>query len=218
MSAFALKLIAIITMTIDHVGAVLLPEYFILRIIGRVSFPIFAFLIANGYHHTKDIKKYAGRLLLFAFISQYPFSKAFEFAGLNIFFTLFLGLLALLAYDKIENQGAKYGVIAVLALAAEFLSTDYGYFGVILILLFHVFRDSIPKMIGSIIVLNLIFSGMSAWHYRSLNPSLFVECVSVLGLIFVTQYNGQRGRSLKYFFYIFYPAHLMILYLLKAIV
>lgn len=220
MNSFTLKLIAIITMTIDHVGAVLFPQYYILRVIGRVSFPIFAFLIANGYHYTKDVKKYSLRLLAFGFIAQYPFAKAFSTTGLNIFFTLFLGLLAMIVFDRIQNKPSKYLIIVALAYLATYLDTDYGWFGVILILLFHVFRDNFKKLSISIIALNLVSSSVIAYvvfqRYNQFNIRTFVECVSILSLVFIVKYNNEKGRSMKYLFYIYYPLHLLILYFINT--
>ncbi len=104
MSSFQLKMIAVITMLIDHIGAVIFPDIIVLRIIGRLAFPLFAFLITEGYRHTSNFNRYLGRLFIFAIISQYPFWLAFGFdAGLNIFSTLFLGLIAIHSSEIIKN-------------------------------------------------------------------------------------------------------------------
>src|SRR3989344_960795 len=100
MTAFHIKLIAIITMVIDHVGLYFFPDLLILRIIGRLSFPLFAWLIANGVHYSHNAKAYLTRIFLFALLSQLPYllvNRQIDprFAGLNIFFTLFLGLCAI---------------------------------------------------------------------------------------------------------------------------
>ena len=109
MSAFTLKIIAVITMFIDHIGYIVyngkIPY---LNFIGRLSFPIFAFQISEGYIHTKNLKKYFFRLFLFAIISQFPFmlfdSLFIDEFYLNVFFTLLLGLLSIFIYDKLNNK------------------------------------------------------------------------------------------------------------------
>jgi len=110
MDAFTLKIIAMITMLIDHTGHLIFGDFSYFNYIGRLAFPIFAFQISQGYIHTKDFKKYAFRLAVFALIAQIPFmlfisiiTGAFFTWYLNIFFTLLLGLLAILAYDKLSG-------------------------------------------------------------------------------------------------------------------
>jgi len=112
MSAFQIKLLALITMVIDHVGVFLFPDIQLLRMIGRISFPLFAWLIANGAMHTKNINNYLKRLLMFAIISQIPFILAMRlvepnFWELNILFTLAIGLMAILLFQKIDNLYLK---------------------------------------------------------------------------------------------------------------
>ena len=112
LSSFALKCIALITMIIDHVGAILYPEARVLRIIGRIAFPIYAFLVAEGFYHTKNVKKYMLRLLLFALVSEIPFDLALtgqilEFGHQNVFFTLFAGLLLMELYSRQTSSAGR---------------------------------------------------------------------------------------------------------------
>ncbi len=130
MSNFVLKIIACITMFIGHlpfaIPSLAIPCLFI----GRISFPIFAFLISEGYIHTKNFGKYLGRLLLLALISQIPaYSLFFNNAStlyLNIFFTLALGLLSIRFFDKLKSKCLSYILVFSIAFLAEFLHCDFG--------------------------------------------------------------------------------------------
>lgn len=212
LSGATLKFIAIITMLIDHIGAAIferVPQFAnpqmhqideILRTIGRIAFPIFCFLLVEGFLHTRDAKKYAVRLFIFALISEIPFDLAFfgkilEFSHQNVFFTLFLGLVTLMAVKHFEdNKLLKILSMLIGIGVAIFLATDYDGFGVALILLLYLFRDNI-------------------WLRNILcSISLLWEAAAVIAFIPITFYNGKRGIKLKYFFYIFYPTHLLLLY------
>ena len=218
MSAFYLKLFALTTMMIDHVGAVFFTQYPILRVIGRLSFPIYCFLLVEGYFHTKDIRKYALRLLLFAFISEVPFDYAFfgriNGSHQNIFFTLFLGLMVINLMDSLAKENrlqALAGSILVLFLS-EYLATDYGSLGILYIITFYLLKSvegpaKLLLMTFLIAVLNLLLSGG-------------LQNYSALSAVFIYQYNGSEGpknRYLKYGFYIMYPLHLSIIYLVKLL-
>lgn len=211
MSSFQLKMIAVITMLIDHIGVVIFPDIIVLRIIGRLAFPLFAFLITEGYRHTSNFNKYLARLALLAIVSQYPFWLAFGFdSGLNIFFTLALGLIAIAFSEKFES------IIPVILLAslADILGADYRFFGVFLIYLIHHFRYSYKLMLISVsglygffyLLIGLIISGSSTFYY--------IQLFALSSFIIIKTYNGEQGPKLKYFFYLFYPVHLLILGLL----
>jgi hypothetical protein len=199
-------------MLIDHIGAVLFPELVILRIIGRVAFPIFAFLIVEGFFHTKNIRKYLLRLLIFAFISEvfFDLATAGTYCNLshqNVFFTLFLGLLAITVYDKLQYAHMAFAIILVMLIhmLAFYLATDYSFFGVFLIFAFYISREhKIQQITSGGIALIMMSISYSSLQYFSL---------IALGLIWF--YNGQKGRSYQYIFYAFYPVHLFILYLIS---
>ena len=234
LSGFTLKCIAMVTMLIDHIGYVLFPGYVIFRIIGRLAFPIYCFLLVEGAVHTSNRKKYLGRLFLFALISEIPFNlaiggKLWYPASQNVFFTLFLGLLAILLLQKPlagrsqslddghdgvslagRNQTLITGIRVVLVLAlvllAEFARTDYGAGGVIFILIFYVFRSQL-------LLKSAVFAAAIAFLYGG------IENFAILSLVPILGYGGKRGPGAwKYFFYVFYPAHLLLLYLLAAYV
>lgn len=227
LSGNALKMIAIITMMIDHIGAAViengilrLPELtsfdvimqserlmfwwqtdMILRMIGRIAFPIFCFLMVEGFVHTRDVKKYGLRLLAFCFISEIPFDLAFwnswfEPQHQNVYFTLFLGLIAMIGVKRYrESIWKQMLIVLVCAGSATFLKTDYGSFGVFLIVLLYWLRGNkkMQTILGAISV---------AW-----------ELTAPLAFIPLWMYNGERGKwNVKYLFYVFYPAHILLLW------
>lgn len=205
LDSFTLKWIAMITMLVDHVGAVLFPDQMTFRIIGRLAFPIYCFLLVEGAVHTFDWKKYLVRLSVFALISEIPFDLAFrgrmfDWGSQNVFFTLAFGLTAVLILQKWKFALTSWAGVLLLVLAAEFLRTDYGGGGVIIILIFYLLREHmIAKAFcfGAEILVG--YGGLESFALCSLFPIL---C-----------YNGKKGPGgLKYFFYIFYPAHLLLLY------
>lgn len=223
MSTFALKLIAIITMLIDHVAAFLIsseahPElYLTMRSIGRIAFPIFSFLIVEGFYHTKDIKKYLIRLGAFALISEIPFDLVhgyvLEFTYQNVFFTLFLGLLLVYFMNQVEQKYKKEVIVsnildALLTFAfcavAVVLRTDYNLQGILIIVAFYLFRGNKVLLTVAMLIVNGMFGGT-------------IQALATIAMLPIAFYNGQKGRSAKYLFYIFYPAHLLIIYLIGVI-
>lgn len=225
MNSSVFKVLACIIMLIDHVGAVFFPKLIIFRIIGRLAFPIFAYFIAEGYRKTKDITDYLGRLFIFALVSQLPFMYAFNSQSLylNVFFTLAAGLYALYIYDKHK----KIYMVILIAIACQFVSTDYGAYGVILIFLFNKYHDNYKKMAINVITFTVIYQlikgGMSyftvpsAYLSRSLLFTLIIQPLSLFSLILLRFYNKERGLKLKYLFYGFYPIHLTFIWLVKEL-
>src|SRR5258705_144389 len=129
MNAFQIKVIAIVAMIIDHMGLFFFPQYFIFRIIGRLAFPLFAWLIANGAYHTHNIGKYLQRLYLFALISQIPFLFANRlidphFSDLNVLCTLFFGLLAIAFIRRTRIWAYWFLITIFFGGMAQFLQTD----------------------------------------------------------------------------------------------
>ncbi len=204
MNSFKLKVLACILMFIDHLGAIIFINNDYLRIIGRLSFPIFAFMIVEGYFHSKDIKKYFIRLGLFAIVPQIPYTIAFGPGTLNIFFTLFIGLLAIFLEEKIANRFLKYLAVILLVIFAQVIEVDYGFYGVLLIYIFKIFRNNFKALFFSFLILNLSVFNLYSFQYYS-----------IFSLIFIRLYNGQLGlRNLwvKYGFYLFYPLHILAIY------
>lgn len=219
MSGSTLKLIAIITMFIDHFGAVLLENsshqvlYFTCRFIGRIAFPIFCFLLVEGFGKTRCLWKYELRLFLFAFLSEIPFDLAI-FGTIwypkyqNVFFTMAIGLLTITAMERIakrqQNRRTAQVLSVVIAAAgcvlAALLKTDYGAFGVLVI-----------------VIMYLTFADRKTMTWAAGAAFLIGELIPTVLLAFIPIhfYNGERGLKIKYFFYIFYPAHLLVLYMLS---
>ncbi len=234
----ALKITAIVTMFLDHIGAAVIengilkssdtilaaailntPEGKIwsmadmgLRTIGRLAFPIFCFLLVEGFLHTRDVRKYEIRLLLFGLISEVPFDLAvfgtwFYPGYQNVFFTLFIGLWVLDWHRDAIGQPVKQSVVILAGCgAAALLKCDYNVVGIIMILFFYVFHDNKK--------LQTIFGGILAAI-----ESLACFGAGMLAFIPIRMYNGTRGeKNLKYFFYWFYPVHLFFLYFLRLMI
>ena len=239
-SGSTLKLIAIIAMLIDHIGAIVLERmlrlgntglermeigigieglyviYLVMRLIGRLGFPIFCFLLIEGLQYTKDIKKYAIRLFLFAIISEVPFDLGFAGSGIywqyqNVFFTLFIGLLVMIGFRKLEDS-KKWGTISGYLLyllvlgvgmgAAELLQTDYSAMGVLTIAAMYQYRRKRVLSAGIGCAILTVMSILEVTAFATLLP---------IGL-----YNGKRGWNIKWLFYVFYPVHILVLYLIAC--
>lgn len=200
-----LRIIALSTMVIDHVGLIFFPQYIIFRIIGRLAFPLFAWGIARGYSHTKNVKKYGERLLLLALISQPIFYIAISSNYLNICFTLLFGLITIYSFDKSKNYFLKIFFPVLLAVLAQVLGMEYGAYGVLLILFFFIFKKW-PYLV--LAQFTLIFLFILIEPKQILN---IFAVFSVFLIIFLEKYNFKINRLLQYFFY---PVHLLVLYLI----
>lgn len=146
--SFTLKMIAMLSMLADHIGAVLFPEQILFRVIGRLAFPIFAYTLVEGFFYTHDIKKYMCRIGILALVSEIPFDltasgKILEFRHQNIFFTLFIGLVMMYFLMKSSGKFEMVTVSLVSFLIADLLRTDYGGVGVLMILCFYLFWDDV---------------------------------------------------------------------------
>ncbi len=217
LNASALKYLACAFMLIDHIGDMLLPEYRFLRIIGRLAFPIFAFMIANGYHYTSSPAKYLLRIAVFAVGFQWFYAKFASTDTLSIFATLTLGLLAIWLADLIKKQlDHKYLALvlmlipgAAFAYLGELIAVDYGWYGVALIFTAWLFYQRLSWLALSWMALNIAYVLIYSW------PGISIQVFSLGSLALIYCYNGERGKSNRWFFYIFYCVHLAILYLLQ---
>lgn len=218
LTSFDLKLIAIITMTIDHVGAGLFPYANLggvayLRVIGRLAFPIFCFLIVEGFFHTRDIKKYMFRLMIFALLSEVPFDMLFNPTGnvwvmQNIFCTLFLGLVAIYLMDLAKEKWGQYTsstslaqiiVVLVFGIIAYLAKVDYGELGIAYLVIFYLYRGRNLQLFLVLIAINILFGGVN------------IQIVSVLAVPILACYNGKLGPKAKYLFYVYYPLHIAVI-------
>ena len=216
MSSFVLKMIAIISMFIDHIGYAIFGKFSYFNYIGRIAFPIFAFQISEGYVHTKNLKKYFFRLFLFAIISQIPFMLfhsilSTEFS-LNIFFTLLLGLACIFIYDKSNYK--ILGIIASIAIGiiAQISHCDYGFYGVAIILIFYIFKDNFINASIFFILATAIKYLVPIIKYGFNNVYLYLFIFTIISAIFLATYNGKKGKNTKYLLYLFYPIHLLLIY------
>ncbi|MCM1112606.1 MAG: conjugal transfer protein TraX [Muribaculum sp.] len=231
-SAGVLKLFAVATMLIDHIAATVLVRmlragagqevyllYNAMRQIGRIAFPIYCFLLVEGAERTRSRWKYAARLGAFALLSEIPFdlafsSKVLELGYQNVFFTLFIGLVAVTALDGLERRQRgreatalsallgtvlKAGIIGAAMGLAAWLRTDYDWRGVACILVMYLARRNLA--------LELML-GYAAF------VALLGEIVALPAFLALACYRGRKGVSSKFFFYGFYPVHLLLLYLI----
>lgn len=201
-------------MVIDHLGIFFFPQFFIFRVIGRLAFPLFAWLIANGAYYTHDIGKYLRRMYLFALLSQFPFLLANHvvdphFSELNVFCTLFFGLMAIALIKRTGNWVHWFLITVVFSLIAQLLQTDYGWFGVAAVVVFYVFYTDFKKMVIAQLILFLTPFILFPYYLSGL-----FEPIGLLSLFIIRLYNTQPGPRAKYLFYIFYPLQYLIYYLL----
>ena len=204
-NALQLKILAAVSMIIDHTGYLLVSEaahptlYFCMRAFGRLAFPIFAFFIVEGFYNTRSFKKYALRLLILALISEVPFDLVFEKSSFYpayqcTIWTLLIALIAIAAMSRVDHIAVKIAVAAAFCGLAWLLKSDYGAYGVLLIEVIYMLRPDRRRQ--------CVTAGCLALYQT------FAIC-AFLPLYF---YNGERGRRIGRFFYIFYPAHLLVLY------
>lgn len=198
MNAFSIKLLAAFLMVIDHIGFFFFPEHQLLRVIGRISFPLFAFLIVNGFKYTHDVKKYFLRLFIFANIIQIP--SLFMHIPVNVIYTLSFGLLCIILIESDKSPIFRIIGIGVIISITYLLEPDYSVYGVLLIVLIHLFEEKYLMLFFASAALSIMFYGLYD-----------IQIFAALAVIPMYFYNGLVGRKIKYFFYIFYPGHLILL-------
>ena len=210
LSGSALKVIALISMTVDHIAYYLMDHgtllYDVMRTVGRMAFPIFAFLLVEGYDHTRSTRKYALNLLAFALISEIPWWLLNHDNTHNVFFTLLLGLIAIEGIKKLGKKSLLWAVLMItICTIAMFLHVDYEYSGILLIYAFHIFQpDKVTKCLLATLFMYQ-YGVIGLW----------------LGLAVILCYNGQRGfikgQYTKYLWYAYYPLHLMTITILLQV-
>lgn len=212
MSSFVLKVFACVFMLFDHIGFTFFPKIEILRTIGRLAFPIFAFQVSIGFDKTSNKEKYILRMLLFTIISQIPFyllrkvSLANPTPMLNVGATLTCGLLVVYCLNKIKTPLLKYIGVVCIFLISILAPMDYKWYGVLMITIFYIFRnDKLGISVFYCVLVTL---------YCLYNNSTF-SLPAILALLPILLYNGKKGKNVKYLFYIFYPLHMLILVFIK---
>lgn len=210
MTAAILKCLGIVFMTMDHIGTTGFPESKWLPLVGRLAFPIFCFFLAEGCAYTRSRRRYFLRLLIFAILSEVPFQLAVQgrmgFYGQNVLFTLLLGGIAVVLWETSDGGRRWWNLLGLagICLLAEGLGTDYASFGVLLVLIFYVFSGDFPRQAGVAAFLTV--------GYVTFGRMGVIELAAIAALLLLKQYNGRRGPAMKYLFYAFYPAHLLVLW------
>lgn len=229
LNSLHLKLLAVVTMLIDHMGFTLFPHAVWMRAVGRLAFPIFCFLIAEGCAHTHDKKRYAARLLLFAVLSELPFNLMCSGQWLswnyqNVLWTLLIGALVcwLIDWALKKRTPSAFVLTGAVMVAAywllELTGTDYGGWGMLLVAAFYCARRCpYPQMAKMAIqAIGLVFFSIGVMGGR-----VTIELWSLTALVPIWMYNGQRGfsnKAVQYGFYAFYPVHILILSVLARYV
>ena len=221
LSAFTLKIIAIVTMTCNHIAHGFenqLPIYLLvpLYVVGGLTFPIMAYLMIEGYQKTSNIKKYMLRLLIFGVIAILPFALVFKALVLNVLFTFLFGLICLYLRDKLKKKALFWLCFAGFVLITVFC--DWSIVGVPMIVLFGILKDKKRRIVITTVIsalalalLEIIFGdGWGMKMMLDIGFNIFVLCSMPL----LWAYNGKKGyspKSLRYLFYIYYPAHLAVI-------
>ena len=241
LSQETLKTIACIIMLLDHIGAIFVLECFyraageekgtilelynMLRTIGRLAFPIYCFLLVEGISHTRNPKRYGLRLLTGALLSEIPYDLVF-YGSINmqeqsVMVTLLLGFLMLTAISSVSQLILKLALVIPFALAAGKLGADYGAKGILVIAAFAFTRELPRKHLWQFFLLWFIFlpNHLMALNWLS-GFKMTIQEWAVFSVVLISLYSGQKqtdNRTLQWGFYLFYPVHLLILYLIGHI-
>ena len=242
-TGFHLKAIAVSCMVIDHIGyefQSVLPYnfYIILRLIGRIAMPIFCFMCAEGAIKTRNFKKYALRLLLFAVISEIPFNFFVSYGEnishpklQNVMWTLLAGILSVKIIDYCRQKDKLFYICSIIVCPIVFGmlcaigKTDYELTGVLMIIIFYLFRENKALMAAAIFILlcpfYILYSGNSSFTIFGTVIPISTEAFGVLSLIPICLYGGKQGfynKVVKYSFYVFYPLHIAIIAIIYRII
>ncbi|MCR5796238.1 MAG: conjugal transfer protein TraX [Solobacterium sp.] len=211
-----LKIIAMISMIFDHIGDAFFPEQTWMRIIGRIAMPVFAFCVAEGFAHTRDRKKYLLRMGIFALISEVPFDLFAKgdvnLVHQNIMFTFLWAMLGLTCYEKItENKksaakAAGIVLLLVFIIISAILRLDYNMTACGLVMIFYLLREK-----------NMFLRTGAAALYHMVLRNVGIHWFGLLSFPFLLMYNGEKGKGLKWLFYVFYPGHMLAIWLIKIL-
>lgn len=218
-----LKLIACITMLIDHFGHAIVPclpvphmanLYYACRLVGRIAFPIYCFLLAEGMRHTRNPGNYIGRLAIGILLAELPFDLLFE-GGISweyqsVMVTLTLGAVMLWCMQKTEKPWLKLLMVLPFVLLAEFLNSDYGGWGIVMIAVFAFF-DRLSLQMTAMILVNAMMNSATVPVF---GIDVSVQIFAVLAMVPICLYSGKkltRSKAVQWGFYLFYPLHLLVL-------
>lgn len=228
MNAKTLKIIAACSMTIDHIGLYLVPAhswiYLVLRIIGRLAYPLFAFFIVQGFRHTHNRKRYLVRLLVYAIIIEGLIAiygiidGELHFLEMNVIWPLVLGLWALWILDH-KQWFIQLWVIPIVFLA-EYARIPYGAYGVLLIVMFCVFSrfglQTLMFIFLNILFIDFPFYSLTGLEYFAKYP--WMQWGSMIAMVPIFFYNHLRGKGSRWGFYVYYPLHLAVIFIVSHII
>lgn len=235
MSYFAIKILAMIFMLIDHVGYILMGNVPIMRLVGRISFPLFAFLLVNGYHHTTDRKKYLTRMFVMALVSEMFYDLTFhrqllDIYGQNVFFTLTVGLLSFIVTDKfkkiignkINGIGQKLiiiigevGILGCFMILNRLIRGDYSWYGIMLIYFLYLTYGTTLKS-----KFLMVFAIAFANFINIILANGVFQAYSILSITFIMFFEEKKvsvPKTVKIGCYLFYPIHLFVVFLIKVL-
>jgi hypothetical protein len=205
-----LKFIAVLSMVVDHVGYAIYPDYHVLRVIGRIAFPLFAFSVGSGVHRTTDLNKYAWRLYFCAMVSQIPYGLLFHWRGLDVVWSFLFAVLVFKDHMDWNTPGYRPALLFIcFSLLSEFLHVDYGFYGMVLTLLFMLCADALwmcALFLLTMTVLQCLYVG--SW--------LQLWCLLSLPFIYLYR-DGDFQWLPRRFFYYFYPVHMFLIYILGVL-
>lgn len=234
-NSFMLHVLAMALMLCDHLWATIFPYKEWMTCVGRIAFPIFAFMIVEGYFHTHDFRKYILRMLIFAIISEIPFNYVYANSLIypfhqNVLWTFFIGLLLIRFLENVKKKNkfilyvlASAGALLVGVIVGTLTMVDYYGAGVITVLMFYFLRKRTwYNMVLQFIFIFFVFTEMIGGYYYQFDIlghgfEFQQEAFSILALIPIWLYNGKQGYHSKwfqYFCYAFYPGHLVVLYII----
>ena len=226
-----LKIIACISMFLDHLGLMVFPKIILFRILGRIAFPIFVFMIAEGCYYTKNKLKHFLTIFILGLIMQIVLYFFMNMTDFSIFLVFSVSIILIYLFEYIEQNIIKKDIVKTVFFIMLFLSTlgtffyitqnynyfvgNYNFYGIISPLIIYIFKKYLGKynIIASVIFISL------ASVYHGIHINFWVNHLTFIGALLLLLYNGKRGSAkLKYFFYIFYPLHFIIVYGISLLV
>ena len=229
MNRNVLKIIALISMLIDHLGYYIFDNFLSLRIIGRFAFPIFAFFVAEGMKYTRNRKRYILTLLIFAVVSQVPYALLNKSLKLNILFTFLISIVFILFLELLKKESLKKSLIksilTILSISILFILClvfgdilryiDYALPGILLVVAFYFIKSKWKFVMASVLMVLYVLENLLMYK---LGFSLFIQLFAIVSIILLLFYNGNKGKfNLKYLFYVFYPVHLIFIWIITLI-
>lgn len=223
-----LKIIALITMTIDHIGYLLVPESIMMRAIGRIAFPIFAYFVAEGFRYTSNREKYLIRMLAMACFTQVLFMIV-KLDFVNVMFTFAISIAILIGFDRFREY--RWSILFLGLYVSVLIDCDYSFYGILMVLLFYYEKSFLRIFVGIIALNSLLLLFQINFNFEILSIifsdlrvyiSFFLQYLCVLSIPLLMMYDHKRivykssfvKNFMKYLFYCYYPLHLVVLKLI----